>query len=418
MLAFSVLTSSLLLGAMSLETAGIALPHQLRGSERTISQFGELIRPGGSDPEGLYFGHPAPQVAADATGDVFGTFWMVTWYNMSAGQVFELTPTAGAYRETIPFWFRKESGGSIPESGISAIRNGVLYGTTYSGGDPRGQAGVVYALTPDAGGYDESVLHTFKGGEDGKEPNAISLDSNGDVFGTTWWGGGVLPEGFGIAYELQKLGHAYVEKVLHRFAGTTGGTHPCYSLVADSSGALYGITCYGGEYDQGVAYKLTPDGRGGYSESVIHTFVGGNYDDIAAGAPIVGRNGMPIFAAGRGASGTGEVYGLRAHGGKYVKVVLHEFVARGDAKGPNSGLVEDAYGNLYGAAGGGGAYGFGAIYELSPQRGGFAESVLYSFRGQDDGECPYSLALGVDGNLYGVTFGGRLGGGTAFTVRL
>ncbi|HEX3822434.1 MAG TPA: choice-of-anchor tandem repeat GloVer-containing protein, partial [Candidatus Sulfotelmatobacter sp.] len=83
------------------------------------------------------------------------------------------------------------------------------------------------------------------------------------------------------------------------------------------------------------------------------------------------------------------------------EAVLHRFAGNGDGVNPFAGLVRDAKGNLYGAAIGGGAYGFGAVYRITPAG---VENVLYSFTGGSDGGYPNSnLVLDTAGNLYGTT---------------
>lgn len=77
----------------------------------------------------------------------------------------------------------------------------------------------------------------------------------------------------------------------------------------------------------------------------------------------------------------------------------------------------DSAGNLYGVSGNGGtygyfggAYGWGAIFELSPSQSGWTEKILYSFTGGNDGGLPNSLLVGQDGNLYGTAgWGGNNG---------
>lgn len=87
---------------------------------------------------------------------------------------------------------------------------------------------------------------------------------------------------------------------------------------------------------------------------------------------------------------------------------------------PNAGLILDAAGNLYGTTPRGGAYGYGAAFELSPTAKGWSETILYSFC---DYNCPAgsgpqaALLRDSEGNLYGTTeSGGAYGLGTIFEL--
>src|SRR5271154_5155829 len=85
-----------------------------------------------------------------------------------------------------------------------------------------------------------------------------------------------------------------------------------------------------------------------------------------------------------------------------------------DGIGPQGALVSDSSGNLYGATTGGGANGYGILFELSPQLGGtWIETILYNFCSNFvnelclDGAAPAgSLAFDSQRNLYGVAGGG------------
>jgi uncharacterized repeat protein (TIGR03803 family) len=122
--------------------------------------------------------------------------------------------------------------------------------------------------------------------------------------------------------------------------------------------------------------------------------------------------------AGGGFFGNGVVFGLSPGGGG--EFLLYEFLG-GNGSGPYAGLISDAAGNLYGTTVGGGASGNGVVFKLSPPE---SETVLYSFTGAADGRNPYAgLIRDAAGNLYGTTFYGgtensacRNGCGVVFKV--
>jgi len=66
------------------------------------------------------------------------------------------------------------------------------------------------------------------------------------------------------------------EKAIWNFGGFTGdGTKPSFNdLSTDGAGNFYGATNEGGTYGFGVVFKLSPNGQGGYNETILHDFGG------------------------------------------------------------------------------------------------------------------------------------------------
>jgi len=69
--------------------------------------------------------------------------------------------------------------------------------------------------------------------------------------------------------------------VLYNFTGAPDGDNPDASLVFDNAGNIYGTTTYGGNicsadpYGCGTVFKLSPNGSGGWNETVVYAFTGG-----------------------------------------------------------------------------------------------------------------------------------------------
>jgi uncharacterized repeat protein (TIGR03803 family) len=139
------------------------------------------------------------------------------------------------------------SGGSIPTGGLISDAAGNLYGTTASEGAH--QCGTVYKLSFESGTWTEDVLYSFKcGPDDGLDPeSALLLDAAGNLYGTTAEGG---PSNNGTVFKLSPDGTGgWTETVLHIFNGKDGGLAILAPLVADARGNLYGVTqgsCYRG----------------------------------------------------------------------------------------------------------------------------------------------------------------------------
>jgi uncharacterized repeat protein (TIGR03803 family) len=294
---------------------------------------------------------------------------------------------------------------------------------------------LVLALSPmfaepaNAQSYTLTLLYSFTGPPDGDSPRGIVLDSQGNLYGSTQYGG--LPNcgprerpliSCGTVFKLDTSGQ---ETVLHKFTFSNGdGMVPLGSVIRDSQGNLYGTTNFGGDsrcfsdgeyFGCGIVFKLDPSGR----ETVLHTFEGASQGDGAApAAPLVqdglgnlygttsnGGDGQCNNSPFGGPSGCGTVFKIDTSG---HETVLYRFIGGNvDGKFP-SGLILDAQGNLYGTTTFGGTYQYGIVFKVNPSGN---ETVLYSFRGigTGDGATPISgLTRDAQGNLYGTTLDGGI----------
>jgi uncharacterized repeat protein (TIGR03803 family) len=251
---------------------------------------------------------------------------------------------------------------------------GNLYGTTFGGGTYticEGGCGVVFELSPAGNGtWTEKILLNF--GSDYTDAYApdfgpLIFDAAGNLYGTSGGGG---TYGSGTAFEISPAASgSWTETILHSFGSGSGdGSLPQGGLTFDAAGNLYGTTYYGGAYNFGMAFELTPAGGGTWSETIMHSFDG----------------------------------------------------ETGDGTLPRANLILDSSGNVYGTTTGGGANIVGTVFELSPGSGGsWTETILHSFQDNvKDGEHPgASLIFGSSGNIYGTTAGGgEKSGGTVFEI--
>jgi uncharacterized repeat protein (TIGR03803 family) len=192
-------------------------------------------------------------------------------------------------------------------------------------------------------------------------------------------------------------------------------------LTFDAKGNLYGVTGGGGDGNHGTIFELTPGGRG-WSLKTLHSFDGKN-----GGSP----NGGLIFDAagnfygtalgGRGLEDGGVAYEMIRGAGGWDFTVLYYFCIQyhcPDGGTPQSGMILDGSGNLYGTTAGGGEYGDGIVFELTSNSGGWGETILHSFN-YADGASPYATPIfDKAGDLYGTTFsGGTNGGGSLFRLK-
>jgi uncharacterized repeat protein (TIGR03803 family) len=272
--------------------------------------------------------------------------------------VFKLDPSGKETVYSFPF---SGDDGENPQAGLIMDSAGNLYGTTEYGG--AGHDGTVFKLDP-SGKY--TVLYSFTGtSDDGANPvAALIMDSAGNLYGTTLDGGAPCyspgPEsGCGTVFKLDPSGK---ETVLYHFTGANGdGANPAAGLIMDSAGNLYGTTEYGGSSSCsrflavgcGTVFKLDSSGK----EALLYSFTGMN----------------------------------------------------GDGANPAAGLIMDSAGNLYGTTLVGGLAGGGTVFKLDPSR---HETVFYSFTlTNGDGANPTAgLIMDRAGNFYGTTGLGGLTG--------
>jgi uncharacterized repeat protein (TIGR03803 family) len=118
----------------------------------------------------------------------------------------------------------------------------------------------------------ENVLHSFSNnGRDGSSPlGGLIFDALGNLYGTTRYGG---TYNSGAVFELMpKAGGGWSEKILYSFIDNNkDGVGPYASVVFDAKGNLYGTTCYGGTYGDGIIFELLPRAGGAWTEKVLHT---------------------------------------------------------------------------------------------------------------------------------------------------
>ncbi|MBZ5570866.1 MAG: hypothetical protein LAO09_03180 [Acidobacteriia bacterium] len=292
----------------------------------------------------------------------------------------------------------------IPSSGLVLDAKGNAYGTTAEGGFHAGKGGTVYQLSPQTG---FNIIYGFSG-PDGMTPRGnLAIDADGNLYGTTVSGGGNKTgcngAGCGTVFRLSPPtnGGTWTQTVLYSFKGGDDGANPQAGVVVDSAGNLYGTAMNGGTNDFGTVFQLAPGPNDTWVENLVHTFAGNE-----GGLP---QGGLIFDAAGNlyGTSGA-TVFEITPTGGGWSFIPLYFFNPRnGDAAGAETGVIFDANGNLFGTSSFGGAFNLGTVFELTQSQGSWTEAIIHSFAGGSDGAKPESgLVLDSAGNLYGTTFAG------------
>jgi uncharacterized repeat protein (TIGR03803 family) len=256
------------------------------------------------------------------------------------------------------------------------------------------------------------VIYNFTGeGDDGASPyGGPILDASGNLYGTTYAGGKF---GAGNVYKLSPVGSSWKYSTLYSFTGELDGDGPGFGTLAIYKAVLFGTTEGGGYL--GTAFKVGQS-ENGWREDVVHSFGQGTDGNEPVGGVVIDKAGNAYGTTLLGgAYGNGAVYQVTQSG---VERVIYSFTGGSDAVNPAAAVTLDAEGNLYGTSSFGGAYGDGAVYKLSPSGSRWKETVLYSFRDLNDGQNPVGgLVLDKAGNLYGGTFdGGANGGGTVYEL--
>jgi len=153
------------------------------------------------------------------------------------GTVYEMTPSMGSWTESVLYSFtRGQNDGAGPLTGVIFGYGGNLYGTTINGGPS--DRGAVFELTPSASGWTESVIHFFVPATDGGYPEGVIADNAGNLYGGTNLGG---QYGGGTIFELTPSNGTWTFTVLYQL--TDGGCGVAGSLVMDAANNLYGATC-------------------------------------------------------------------------------------------------------------------------------------------------------------------------------
>ncbi len=195
---------------------------------------------------------------------------------------------------------------------------------------------------------------------------------------------------------------AQSETVLYNFTGGSDGANPQSSLTFDGAGNLYGTTYSGGLFAYGTVFELSPNGIGGWNETVLYSFTGGADGGSPSYANVIFDSVGNLYgtAYSGGANGYGVVFELSPVGASWTETVLYSFANTPDGANPVNGLIMDPAGNLYGKTLYGGQ-GDGIVFELSPSAGGWTEQVIYAAAAE---ATHAGLTMDAAGNIFGTTY--------------
>jgi uncharacterized repeat protein (TIGR03803 family) len=383
--------------------------------------------------------NPSSGLVVDADGNAYGTTFNGGGLNQS-GTIYELSPTTGYH---LLYRFSPDgSFGKNPQGNLVFDSSGNLYGTTVYGGSNKSAChnqgcGVIFKLSPSSnnGLWVETVLYSFCSQSqcsDGANPQAgVVFDSQGNLYGTTKAGGNQgcqeAGPGCGTVFELsQNSSDSWGETVLYDFSNPGDGELPMSGVIWDATGNLYSTTSAGGGGNGGTVFELSPVGSL-WDETILYDFDGGSADGalVLAGVCFDTLGNLYGTTAQGGMFGLGTVYQLTAgSSGGWIEAVLHSFGAGNDGAEPESSLVLDSLGNIYGTTFAGGQVGCdgrgcGTVFRLNFTDGGqWVESQFRFPNSGSAGSQPNSqLALDTNGDVVGTTTkGGRYLDGVMFRI--
>jgi len=200
---------------------------------------------------------PSGTLTIDASGDLFGTTFRGG--QLGNGSVFEITKTSLGYDPNPITLASFTTDGVLPMSGVIADASGNLFGTTFRGG--QFDDGTVFELVKSGNSYTLTTLVAFNGTNGAHPQGSLIFDASGNLFGTTH-DGGATNDGTVFAILNTGSGYASTPTTLVSFNGADGSGPLSGSLVIDANGDLFGTTQFGGATNGGTVFEITKTGLG------------------------------------------------------------------------------------------------------------------------------------------------------------
>jgi uncharacterized repeat protein (TIGR03803 family) len=329
-------------------------------TETVLYTFGITTGPDACQPVAAPLGGPDGELyGITSTGGTYGN-----------GAVYELQPPAvpgGSWSETVIYSFTLTLGPTQgwPTSLVLGPK-GQIYVTSL--GSTNG-AGSMIELQPPAspgGAWTALPLYTFTGGTAGWAPTSLTAGPKGRFYGGTEYGGTAHGLGAGTIFDLlppAAPGGPWTEKVLLSFNGKNGAVPNAVTLGSD--GSLYGSTHPYGKYG-GPVYQLTPPSSpgGAWSQTILADF--GTTYSCGPDSPVIVRHGN-VYGSTCLAGG-GEVFELQppsAPGGSWTNTPLYTFT---NGQIPIGSMVLTPNGTVYGVTNNPGSEGpGGTVYQITTQ---------------------------------------------------
>ncbi len=238
-------------GGLVLDTAGTLYGATGKGGAYGFGSIFKLGRAGDFSILHQFSGPPdgAAPVAAFLSdkGELFGSTGGGGANN--AGTVLQVN--AGTGTTAVLYSFTNGTDGGIPFAGLISDGEGNLYGTAVAGGSAPGANGNGVVFKLNVATRQQVVLWTFSGADGSQPYGGLIRDAQGDLFGTTQYGGIF---NLGTVFRLAASGKL---TTLHNFTGGNDGSYPVAGLAINSKGELFGAASEGGSAGYGTIFSIT-----------------------------------------------------------------------------------------------------------------------------------------------------------------
>jgi uncharacterized repeat protein (TIGR03803 family) len=251
-----------------------------------------------------------------------------------------------------------------------------------------------------------TTLYSFSGGNDGANPNGLTLATNGVLYGTTQRGG---TNSLGTIFQLNSTG---APTGLYSFGGENDGANPFAALTQGRDGNFYGTAFQGGAFDNGTIFRITPAG----AFTNLFSLNLANGDLPYAGLTLATDGNFYGATYQGGASGPGAIFRITPAG---LLTTIYSFTGGASDGGfPHANLTQAADGNLYGTTHkvgvGNPPFKNGTVFRISTNG---TLTTLVTFDNTNGASSYGALTPAENGNLYGTTaFGGSSSNGTLFRI--
>ena len=201
--------------------------------------------------------NPSSLLTFDSSGNIYGTAaagGQPGCSGFGCGTVYKLTSSGSGWSEHTLYSFQDGSDGANPAAGVIMDTAGNLYGAT-PGSNSNG--GTVFQMNPSGGNWIFNLAYDLTGVGPGPVANLVR-DRAGNLYGASW-GDGLY--GQGAVFKLTPANGGWTYTSLHDFTGGADGGNAEGGLVMDSNGNLYGTTYQGGLSSCGycgVVFEITP----------------------------------------------------------------------------------------------------------------------------------------------------------------